>query len=199
VHPGVDVDRFAGATVDRRLREELLGTRHKTLALYVGRLDHLKGVETLLAALEAVPECALAIVGDGPARAELELQARPLGDRVTILGRRLDVETLMASADLLVLPSRTEGLPFVVLEAMAAGLPLVATRVGGIPEAVVDGETGLLVPPGDSVALATAIRRMSDDQALRAHVVAAARRLVEERFSVEHMVSKVAAAYAAAR
>jgi glycosyltransferase involved in cell wall biosynthesis len=199
VHPGVDVGRFAGATADQGLRRRLLGAQQKTLALYVGRLDHLKGVETLLTSLEGVRECALAIVGDGPERGKLELQARPLGDRVTFLGQRLDIETLMASADLLVLPSRTEGLPVVVLEAMAAGLPVVATSVGGIPEAVVDGETGLLVPPENPVALAAAIRRMSGDSLLRVHVVTGARHLVEARFAVDRMVVNAAAAYAGAR
>src|SRR5439155_14661673 len=105
----------------------------------------------------------------------------------------------MASADLLVLPSQTEGLPVVVLEAMAAGLPVVATHVGGIPEAVSDGETGLLVPPRDPDAVAEAIQRIVADAALRQHVVAAARRNVEARFGVGRMVEETAAAYDIAR
>jgi glycosyltransferase involved in cell wall biosynthesis len=199
VYPGIDADRFAAGRADIELRRRLLGTGRETLVLYVGRLDHLKGVEILLAALERLPGHALAVVGEGPERATLERHARVLGDHVTFLGGRFDVEIIMASADLLVLPSRTEGVPIVVLEAMAAGLPVVATRVGGIPEAVADVETGLLVPPGDAGALAQAIERMTHDLPLRSAVVAAARRTVAARFTVENMVREVAGAYDVAR
>jgi glycosyltransferase involved in cell wall biosynthesis len=127
-----------------------------------------------------------AIAGDGPDRDLL-----PEGP-VELLGERDDVAELLASSDVFVLSSRAEGLPISILEAMAAGLPVVATRVGGIPELVVDGETGFLVPAGDAPARADALRRLVEDPALRERLGAAGRRRAEElfdlpRFRQEHV------------
>ena len=104
---------------------------------------------------------------------------------VRLAGERDDVGELLAAADLFVLSSRSEGLPLSILEAMAAGLPVVASDVGGVPELVVDGETGLLVPPGDPHALAAAIDRLLDDPDLRRRLGAAGRLRVSEQFDLE--------------
>jgi len=125
------------------------------LALFVGRITRQKDVASLIEAAEVVardrPDWYLAIAGEGPSRERLEARTRAnplLGRRVRWLGFRQDVPGLLKAADLLVLPSRWEGMPNVVLEAMAAGRPVVATRVEGCEELIVEGETGWLVPPG---------------------------------------------------
>jgi len=136
------------------------------------------------------------VVGDGPRRAELESMSAQLGldDRVRFLGVRRDVARLLHIADVLALPSHpaVETLPLAVLEAMAAGVPVVATRVGSVPELIDDGRTGLLIEPGDPVGLADAIRAIVDDTARARGMAAAARKRVEERYSVGPMVDKYA-------
>jgi len=139
-------------------------------AVTVGRLVPWKRVDGILEAVEKIPDLGLVVVGDGPERPRLEQQAVSLGiaDRVYFAGQRSRTETLglMAACDLFVLNSTYEGLPHVVLEAMALGLPVVATAVGGTPEVVRDGENGLLIPPGDGDAIVEALYRLCDDQFL---------------------------------
>jgi len=148
--------------------------------LSVGRLKEPKDFATLLAALGrvSVPFRA-AIVGDGPDRASLD---PPAG--VELLGERDDVAQQLAASDVFALASRSEGMPLSVLEAMAAGLPVVASAVGGVPELVVDGETALLVPPSDADALARALERLLADGELRRRLGAAGRQRVLERFGL---------------
>jgi glycosyltransferase involved in cell wall biosynthesis len=157
------------------------------LLVTVGRLQAPKDAVTLVHALAVVrvPFEAM-IVGDGPDRAALEEEVRRLGlERIVELaGGRDDVAELLATADVFVLSSRSEGLPVSILEAMAAGLPVVATSVGGVPEVVVDGDTGLLVPPGDPSSLAAAIERLLADPALRRHLGEAGRRRITEHFDL---------------
>jgi glycosyltransferase involved in cell wall biosynthesis len=114
---------------------------------------------------------------------------------VRFLGFRTDVPELLANCDLVVLPSLFEGLPISVLEAMAAGKPVVATSVGGTDEAVVDGYTGLLVPPGDAPALATAIRRVIHDGALAKRLGVTSQAHIAAHFTAPMMVERVAAVY----
>ena len=116
-------------------------------------------------------------------------------DRVVFAGYRDDAARVVAAADVLALPSWTEGLPLVVLEAMALGRPVVATTVGGTPELVSDGETGLLVPPRDVEALTAALKRVLDDGDLRRRLGEAGKRRVAERFSSEAMTRDVLAIY----
>jgi glycosyltransferase involved in cell wall biosynthesis len=153
------------------------------LLLSVTRLKAPKDGLTLARALRQLEPGSYraAIVGDGPDREDV---AAELGDAGRLLGEREDVSEQLAQADAFVLSSRSEGLPMAILEAMAAGLPVVATAVGGIPELVADGETGLLVPPGDPDALAAALRRLVADPELRRRLGEAARARVEERFSL---------------
>lgn len=159
----------------------------------IGRLDRQKGLDVLLDALIDVPDVAVAVVGDGPQRTALTAQAERLGlaARVTFLGWRDDVAAELARVDALVLPSRAEGLPLVVLEAMLAGVPVLATDVGGVRECLEPEQTGLLVPPEDAGALAKALRRLLGDAELRARLAAAAR----ERALECHTTAVMAARY----
>ena len=149
-----------------------------------GRLTEQKALEDTLAALARVPRVALLVLGDGPERAALERRAAQLdvSDRVRFLGAgtRDDVIVLFRAVDASLLTSAWENLPHTLLEALAAGTPVIATAVGGIPEVVRDGENGLLVPPRDVAAAASAIDRLVRDEVLRASLAAAAAPSVEE-------------------
>lgn len=163
--------------------------------LAVGRLQPQKGHATLLRALRLLPGLRLLIAGDGPEEEALRLQAEGLD--VAFLGRRGDVPALMAQADLLVMPSGFEGLPLVVLEAMAAGLPVVATGIGPNVEAL-GGDHPWLVPPGDAPALAEAVRAAMSDPEARRRQALAGRRRWEKRFTAGRMAASTARAYRAA-
>ena len=158
------------------LREEL-GLRGPTFA-FAGRLTAAKALDVALQAVAAVPDASLLVVGDGPDRGALEEQTRELGldGRVRFLGGRSreDVLRILAAADAGLLSSRWENFPHLVVEALAAGTPVIATAVGGVPEIVRDGENGLLVPPGDPAALAAAMRRLITDAGLHSRLAAAA-------------------------
>lgn len=155
----------------------------------VGRLDAVKGHDVLLRALTEVPGAALTVVGEGGRRPALEKQVADLGlaDRVVLPGWSEDVAAELLRADVLVLPSRTEGWPLTVVEGMLAGLPVVATPVGSVPEAVQDGRTGLLVPRDDPAALAAALRRLRDEPVLRARLGAAGRALAAATMTADRM------------
>jgi glycosyltransferase involved in cell wall biosynthesis len=170
---------------DRSLRSELVRGRPDYIVLTPARLHPQKGHAYLLTAAAQVPDATFVLAGDGPLRAELEGRARELGiaDRCVFLGHRLDVADLLAAADLFLHPSLFEGLPVSVLEAMAAQRPVVATAIGGTNEAVVHESTGLLVPPGDPDALASAIRRIRADPAFAHRLAVAGRARVEREFS----------------
>jgi glycosyltransferase involved in cell wall biosynthesis len=186
---GIDLERFRNgrATLDGRI----VGN--------VARLAEQKGQRDLIAAaphvLERNPDVRFIVAGDGELRGELERLAQPLGDRFTLLGARDDVPDLLASFDVFAFPSRFEGLCLAVIEAQAAGVPVVATPVGGIRETVVDGETGWLVPPRDVDALAERIIWCLDHADDARRVAAEAKRRVVERFSVNRMVADTLALY----
>lgn len=175
------------------------------LILHVGRLVEKKGTRLLLYALRAVPKGELVIIGDGPERRSLEDLARRLGvaDRVRFLGRQPPeaVRDWMRRAWLLAVPSVTardgdaEGLPTVICEAAATGLPVVASIHSGVPEAVVGDRTGLLVLEGDVDGLANAIAALVGNIRLRARMAPAARRLAEERFSRRTQLARLEAHY----
>ena len=149
----------------------------------VGRLKEPKDFGALFAALARVASPYRAVViGDGPDRSSLEPAARAAG--VELLGGRDDIPQQLADSDVFVLASRSEGMPVSVLEAMAAGLPVVASAVGGIPELAVDGETALLVEPGDVEALAGAIERLLADPELRRRLGAAGRQRVLDQYGL---------------
>ena len=190
---GIDLDRFARGR--RVLDGVVVGN--------VARLAEQKGHRDLVAAAPAVLEryadARFVVAGDGELRDQLEALARPLGDRFTFLGERHDVPDLLASFDVFAYPSRFEGLCLAVIEAQAAGVPVVATPVGGIVENVVDGDTGLLVPPNDPPALAQAILRVLDDPQLGRRLAERARPRALERYGRERMVERTLALYDAIR
>jgi glycosyltransferase involved in cell wall biosynthesis len=159
---GVEVAQLCARPGERELARRALGLERFTV-LYLGRLSREKGPDLAVAALPR--EAELLIAGAGPEERALRLGAR--GRRVRFLGevRGADKRRLLAAADALVVPSREDGAPTVVREAHAAGLPLVATRVGGLPELVRDGVTGLLCAT-DAAHLARALERLGDDRAL---------------------------------
>ena len=147
-----------------------------------------------------MPNAWLLVIGEGSQRDHLESQTRELGidHRVVFTGRRDDVPAVTAALDLAVLPSYREALGLSVLEAMALSRPVVASNVGGIPEMIEDGVTGLLVPPADPMALAAAITRLLVDHQLADMLGRAGHDLVHDRFCVERMVADIEAIYAAA-
>jgi glycosyltransferase involved in cell wall biosynthesis len=153
----------------------------------VGRFAYPKDFTTLLAALAGVRvPCHAVLAGDGPALPAVAaaVQEGGLSERVELLGARVDIPELLARSDVFVLSSRSEGFPVSILEAMAAGLPVVATDVGGVAEAVEDGETGFLVPAADTEALARALERLVSDADLRRRLGAAGRARALRLFDV---------------
>lgn len=169
---------------------------------FVARLIPEKGPEHFLRAakrvLQTFPDTTFYLVGSGPHRPALESLARELqiAGHVVFAGLRQDMPAVYAALDIMALPSLSEGLPMTVLEALAAGRAVVATAVGGIPSVIRDGETGLLIPPADSDALAGAIERLLRAPELRKKVGQCGRRLVEEQFSSNVMAKEYLAIYA---
>lgn len=190
---GIDLDRFASGS--RVLEGRIIGN--------VARLAEQKGHRDLVAAahivLEQHPDARFVVAGDGELRDELEELARPLGDRFRFLGARDDVPDLLASFEVFAFPSRYEGLCLAVIEAQAAGIPVVATPVGGIRETVVDGETGWLVPVRDVDALAARIGWLLEHPAEGRTAAANAHERARSRYSVERMVEATLALYGATR
>jgi glycosyltransferase involved in cell wall biosynthesis len=159
--------------------------------------DHAALLEAFVTVLAAVPSAHLVLVGDGPERAALQRRAGQLGllDAVTFAGSRADARLLLPGLDLYLNSSRYEGVSLTVIEAMAAALPVVATRVGGTPEVIDDGDTGVLVPPGDPGALAAAAVDLARDRTRREQLGAAARAAAERRFALQRMLDEYAAVY----
>jgi glycosyltransferase involved in cell wall biosynthesis len=165
--------------------------------LTIARLHPQKGLEYLLRAAALVPEARFLVAGDGQEREALEAEARKSGlaGRLEFLGHRTDVPMLLRSADVFVLPSLYEGFPVSVLEALAAGTPVIATAVSGTDEIVVHGENGILVPPRDPHALGSAIREVLSDRSLARRLVAGGTARVRQ-FSAEAMTRGVCDVYA---
>lgn len=189
IRNGIDVDRFvrtAKASSDKAGYPRVVGT--------IGRLHMEKGHSYLVKAaaqvLKVCPSILFEITGEGELRGDLENEIRSLGleDHVKLLGERTDVESLFERMDVFVLPSFWEGLPLVLLEAMAAGVPIVATAVGGILEVVTHDREALLVPPRHEQQLAQEILRVLSDRELAARLTRNALQKVRNQFSVDKMV-----------
>jgi glycosyltransferase involved in cell wall biosynthesis len=196
---GVDVTRFAGAApADLSTLGIHPGSR---VLLTIGRLDRQKGLSTLIDAAVVVaprfPQAHVLLVGEGPQRSELEQSIRDKGlaGRIHFAGWRPDVPELLAAGTALVLSSLWEGLPNVILEAMAAGLPVVATRVEGTSELIINGRTGLLVPPQSPQELAWAIERILSDPAQARSMGQSGRERALAEFSWQKMVDRYCALY----
>ncbi len=168
------------------VRRELAGEGRPVRIVTVGRLAAPKDFLTLIKAVGLLERgsITLDVLGDGPQRVELESKAKALGPRVTFHGEVSDVADHLARADVFVLSSRSEGLPISVLEAMAAGLPIVASSVGGLAELVAEGRNGYLVPAGDPQAMAAALQMLVADPGLRSELGLTSRRRVEAEFSL---------------
>jgi sugar transferase (PEP-CTERM/EpsH1 system associated) len=200
IHNGVDTERFSDQ--ERERGRAALGVEDGVPVIgAVGRLDPVKDHAQLIDAFGMIarerPRALLAIVGEGPTRRELErrIAACGLDARVRLLGTRADVPLILKGFDVFVLPSIAEGMSNTILEAMATGLPIVATRVGGTPELIEDGTHGRLVPAGDSGALAEALAVYLDDPVLRAlHGKASRQRAIGE-FDLERMAAEYRALY----
>jgi glycosyltransferase involved in cell wall biosynthesis len=202
VHNGTDLGRFPPFRVERGPGRVALGLGHDgPLVAQVGRLAPQKDFPTFLRAAalvaQARPDAAFLVVGEGPARPQLEALAHDLGiaERVRWLGLRHDVPAVLAGVDVAVLTSRFEGLPNVVIEAMAAGAAVVAADVGGCAELVADGREGVLVASGGPEAFAGAVAGLLADEPKRRAFVVAARDRVEREFSLDAMVRNTCAVY----
>jgi glycosyltransferase involved in cell wall biosynthesis len=201
IYNGIDLGRFGHLTACCTLHREFEIPVGVPLVGVVARLEPEKGHPTLLEAwprvLAASPEARLLVIGEGSQREALEAQAAELGiaSRVVFTGLREDIPAVTAALDIAVLPSYREAQGLSVLEAMALSRPVVASAVGGIPEMIEDGRTGLLVPSHDPAALGGAIGRLLADEALAAELGRAGHDLVHERFCVELMVDRVARIY----
>lgn len=193
---GVDLGRFAGASRDESLAEELGVAGHRIVGI-VAKLSAVKGHEHFLGAArriaEALSDVRFLVVGDGPRRAELELMAADLGiaDATRFVGAREDVPELLGLMDVVVLSSLSEGAPNALMEAAAAGRPVVATSVGGVPEIVADGSTGVLVEPGDAPALAGAVLDLLENRERAAVMGRCAASLAREKFDIDAVVRVV--------
>ena len=190
LHNGIDLARFP-----------YRGPQPDGPAVCVARLSPEKDVQNLVRALPhvvaALPDFRLEIAGDGPCREELVglIDALRVRDHVRLLGEVRDVPALLARARLFVLPSQSEGVSLTILEAMARGLPVVATHVGGNPEVVLDGATGRLVPSRDPAALARAVIEVARDPNRARQMGHAGRQRVEAQFDVRQMVARYEALY----
>ena len=194
VHCGVDPERFPARPPRPDCPPHLA---------FVGRLDPVKGADLLLDALAALrashPDVTATFIGDGPQAEHTRAYARTLGidQMVNFLGAQPEtaVASLLQHSDLLVLPSFAEGLPVVLMEAMATGLPVVASRIAGIPELVRDGENGILIPAGDTTALIQAMDRLLSDPALRYRLGQAGRESVLADFTIEAEARRLASLF----
>jgi glycosyltransferase involved in cell wall biosynthesis len=165
--------------------------------LFMGRLTEEKGASVLLSAVEgldASQNLRFQVAGDGPLRSRV-VEHAGRSQVLTYLGQVEDVASAYRGADLVVMPSLSEGLPMTALECMASGLPLIASRVGGLPEVVVDHETGLLIPPGDPSALQAAIITLAADRHRAARMGQAGRRRIAAEFTEERMLQQAVERY----
>jgi sugar transferase (PEP-CTERM/EpsH1 system associated) len=194
IYNGVDAATFTADFPQReRIRSDLGLSAGDLVILQVARLDYLKDHATAVRTIKRVaarhPEVRLILVGDGPEQEKIQAEIRrcDLGRHIRLLGLRNDVGRLLHAADVFLLTSISEGIPLTAIEAMNAGLPVVATRVGGLPEIVVQGRTGVLAPSRDDEELADCILRLAADPALRAAMGRAGRERARAVFSQSRM------------
>jgi glycosyltransferase involved in cell wall biosynthesis len=202
VYNGVDVERFGSNAHHREdVRRELGLVENDFAILHVARLDALKdhrtAVKALAEALKHAANCVLLLAGEGPEEVAIreEMERCGVGERVRLLGLRRDVPRLLAAADVFFLTSISEGIPVTLIEAMAARLPIVSTRVGGVGEVVVEGETGRLTDSGDYAGLAAALVALSRSPETRVAMGMAGRRRAEAMFTQAQMTASYAAMY----
>jgi glycosyltransferase involved in cell wall biosynthesis len=202
IRNGRDLSQFRPAT--RRqgaAARAAFGLTDEPTIVMIARFSVEKGHALLIDALRLIaarwPRLAVVLAGDGPLEEEIKAQCERygLGDNVRFLGYRSDTEKLLAAADVVALPSKVEGLPLVAVEALAAARPLVATAVGGTPEVVVNGETGILVPPDDPAAFGKALDMLLSEPELRTRLGACGRKLAEKCFDVRTQIRRTVDLY----
>lgn len=201
VRSGLDLNAFGSSTKRSEIRSQLGVDNDRHLVVYVGRLLQVKGVEygirAFASALAQSPGMHMALAGEGDQLDHLKCLALELGIRenLTFLGVRNDLPDLLSAADSVLLPSLNEGFPRAAIEAMAAGKPIIATRVGGTPEAIIDGETGILVSSKDTKAMSAALVQLAGDSELQSRLGAAGRIRAENNYSVNTYVTKLEGIY----
>ena len=190
---GVDIAYFASPANSRAEARAALAVPEAAFAVAsAARFSPEKGMDVLLQAARQRKHMTFLLAGDGPQLAAL---SRDLPPNVRLLGRLDDIRPLLAAADVFAMPSRREGQGIAALEAMAAGVPVAASRVGGLAEMLADGETALLVPPDDPAALAAALSRLQGDSRLRRNLAQSASALVQSRYSLQTMLDSLTALY----
>lgn len=202
IRNGVDADSLRPQPGERdKIRFDIGLSGGEFVVGAVGRMEPQKDPEALIEAVRALllefPQLRLLWVGDGPLREKLgeRVMRERLSDRIFLVGERPQTREWLAAMDLFVLPSRFEGLPNVLLEAMAAGLPVIATRVDGTPEVIVDARDGLLVPPANPAALASALKRLITDPNLRGQLARSGTEKVNRNFTLQRMLKEYEAVY----
>lgn len=201
VYHGVDTNKFRERKLEPNIKSSLGIKDSERVVMCVARLEPVKGINHLVEAIPMVLErrdnIKVLFVGDGSQKENYERLARSLGveNKVLFLGAKENVEEFLSIADVFCLPSIREALSYAILEAMAEGRPVVATRVGGISEAVVDKFTGLLVPPGNIRELASTINRLLEDRELAKELGINAKSRVKEYFKFERMIRETVAVY----
>jgi glycosyltransferase involved in cell wall biosynthesis len=205
IYNGIETDLFCpNQRMREQIRQELQVTDEQSVIGAVGNLYPVKGHTYLVRAAatvtEVVPNAVFLIAGRGHLLGRLQAEARELGveNKIRFLGFRDDVPALLQAMDIFVLPSLSEGLPLSAIEAMASGKPVVATRVGGVPEVVVDGETGFLVAPEDAGGLAKKLVCLLKSPCLAQELGSAGCERAKERFSLDRMVKGYEELYDAA-
>ena len=196
IYNGIDGDQFSREFDREGIIKELSVSPAANLIGIVARLDPIKNHRCLIKAMKKVStifsDAVLLVIGDGPLREELEelVTEEQLQDNILFLGTRNDIPRLLSMLDIFVLCSLSEGLPLTILEAMAAGKPIVASAVGGIPEVIDHGIDGILIPSDDSDRLAEAISELLHDDKKRDDMGEKARKKFEERFTIQTMVER---------
>lgn len=196
VKNGINLERFSCTRSDT-LRSLLNYNKDMPIVLTVARLDKQKGHEYLLEAASMVPEAVFVLVGDGPERENLETNAKNMrvDDRVVFLGHRPDMQKFLAGCDVFVLPSLYEGLPLTIIEAMAAARPVIASDIPGTDEIIINGKTGILVPPANPRAMAEAIQRVLSDPTLARDLAISGKNRAYSEFSSKKMLEGVTRLY----
>lgn len=202
IYSGIRLERFRDFDLLQEKGRSVPATLSKGSRIgLLARLAPIKGhryfLEAVPKVLKQIPDAQFFLVGDGPLRADLERQCQKLGihSSVTFLGDQTDVRSFLHEMNILVLPSLNEGMGRVLLEAQAAGKPVIGTRVGGIPEVIREGETGFVVPPKDPEALADAMIKLLKDPERQRTMGLAAKKWVDQKFSVEEMIQKISQLY----
>ena len=201
IHNGIDLERVGRKRSVSEARKALGLPEDSLVLAAIGNLHPYKGYEFLLRAVpqlrDEIPNVRVVIAGTGPAEGDLKKLISSLGieANVRLLGFCDDVSLVLDSADIYVQPSLVEAFPIAILEASASGLPVVATSVGGVPEAILDSETGLLVPPADPNALCIALSKLARDREARVSMGASGKIRVSSLFTREEMVRKTMDVY----